>query len=71
MEPKPCPFCGGTDTEIKENTHWTGMRSQLISVDLRHWCNNEDDSFVSPFIKIRARTKSQAIEEWNKRNATC
>lgn len=62
-----CPFCGEGKTRIDENTYWTGMRSQTLSVTLRHFCDPQEDAFVTANITIRARTEDQAIERWNNR----
>ena len=64
---KPCPFCGAGETRVDEQTYWTGMRSQVLSVNLRHWCQKAEDDFVTPVFTIRARTEAQAIETWNRR----
>ena len=65
----PCPFCGAGETRIDEQTYWTGMRSQVSSVNLRHFCADADDAFVKASITIRARTREQAAAAWNTRAA--
>ena len=66
MEDKllPCPFCGGEETRIDEQTHWTGMRSQIISASVKHWCQK---SPLQPFIEMKAMTRENAINLWNTR----
>ena len=66
-ELKPCPFCGAGQTSIDEQNHWTGMRNELLSVTLRHWCAAADDQFERKSITIRARTEAEAIAAWNRR----
>lgn len=67
MELKPCPLCGEGSEEFKENTHWTGMRSIVVSVDLIHWCKNSG-SLPRAFVKITAKTKEECVEIWNTRH---
>lgn len=67
MELKPCPLCGDGQEEFKENTHWTGVRSVVVSVDLMHWCKNSG-SLPRTFVKITAKTKEECVEIWNTRH---
>lgn len=60
----PCPFCAGTETQIRKNPHWAGRSSTILSVDLIHWCN--EAPFTS-IIKIRGRTEEEVITKWNSR----
>jgi hypothetical protein len=65
---KPCPFCGKVPTDVKENTHWTGLKSQLISVDINHHCFSVLDTvFDRVHIKVRGRTIEDAWRVWNRR----
>lgn len=70
MEPNllPCPFCGGTETQIRPNTYWTGMKSLVMSVEIHHWCAREEGVRGSHIV-IRAKTETEAIERWNKRES--
>lgn len=63
---KPCPFCYAGEFDFRENTHWTGMRSVLVSVDMTHWCG---DAYGLPrmTVKITAKTKDECINKWNER----
>lgn len=65
---KPCPICNGINTEIIERQYWTGMSYKPLSVELRHWCDKQEDDFIRGSFTIRARTEKQAIEFWDKRN---
>lgn len=60
----PCPFCGGTNTQARESTHWTGRSTKLISVTIMHWC---DDSPISNVLQRKGKTHEEAIANWNKR----
>ena len=62
----PCPFCGAGETQIRPNTYWTGMRSQIISVEVRHWCE-ETTGVRGSSVTMRAQTEDEAIAKWNKR----
>jgi len=59
---KPCPFCGGENTLIHENKMWTGLRTQILSVEVRHWCDDGDG-----FLRIKGWDSEQAIKLWNTR----
>ena len=64
---QPCPWCGhGGETRFDENTHWTGMRSALLSVELLHWCEG-DGGMPRTIVTVRAKTKDEAIAAWNRR----
>lgn len=62
MELKPCPFCGGDNTNFREHNHWTGTRYIVVGGSLYHWCI--DDRSV---MKINAVDKETAAEKWNSR----
>jgi len=62
---EPCPFCGNGETELKENTFWTGMRSKLISVDLIHWCDIDGPPPLRRVVKITGKTREDAISAWS------
>ncbi len=61
---KPCPFCGSSEIKLDENTMWTGRRYQTLSYFLHHRCT---DQFKSILITVKAKTKEETIELWNKR----
>jgi hypothetical protein len=60
---KPCPFCGGKTTEIRESSYWTGMRSELLTVTVIHWCEPGRGSII----KITEATEELAVARWNDR----
>lgn len=62
----PCPFCGSGQTLVKPITYWTGMSSQTISVEVRHWCD-EVIGIRGSGVVMRAKTEAEAIEKWNRR----
>jgi hypothetical protein len=62
----PCPFCGAGETRFDESTHWTGMRSQILSVTVMHHCAREEGQLQS-FLRITGKTEADAIRLWNKR----
>jgi len=65
-ELSPCPFCKAGETRIDEQTYWTGMRSQILSVSVKHWCPK---SPLTSFIEMKAKTKEEAVALWNTRAA--
>ena len=64
---KVCPFCGAGETIVVENNHWTGMRNQLLSAEVRHWCAFKPHTSA---ITIKAPTVEGAIDLWNTRTPT-
>ena len=66
VELKPCPFCGGSSTEVREKTMWTGMRSRLINVEVHHWCDTKAGTSRG-HIEQAALTRADAIAAWNTR----
>ena len=65
-EIKPCPFCGNGSMVIDPKQYWTGMRNQIISVEIRHWC--EEGAGVSgSMIIMLGKTEAEALEKWNRR----
>jgi hypothetical protein len=59
----PCPFCAAGETIIAPRTYWTGMKSEIISVEVRHWCAETGGSSIV----MRGKTEDIAIEKWNRR----
>lgn len=64
---KPCPFCGGTNTLVRPQHYWTGMRNELISVTITHWCNKIETPLQS-LLQIKGRTVEEAVSLWNNRH---
>jgi hypothetical protein len=64
-----CPFCGAGETNIRENTHWTGMRSVVLSVEVCHWCEQKGQiSTATRKFSIVGKTREEAIANWNTRH---
>lgn len=61
-----CPFCGAGTTVVEPQTYWTGMRSEIISVEVRHWCE-ATTGVQGSRITMRAKTEQEARSKWNKR----
>ena len=61
----PCPYCGEGETVIRENTFWTGMRSEITSVEVTHWCKKNP---MQSFLILKGRTREDAIAAWNTRH---
>jgi len=61
-----CPFCKNGTTEVREATHWTGMRSEVHMVTVMHWCEPTDGNQLKSFLQIKGKTREQAIRKWNK-----
>lgn len=62
----PCPFCGAGTTIVQPNNYWTGMSSQVISVEIRHWCE-KPTGIQGSGITMRAKTEEEARAKWNNR----
>jgi hypothetical protein len=65
---EPCPFCGAGETRVNESTHWTGLRLQVISARVRHWCVREEGQ-PSSVMEIAGKTREDAVRKWNQRIA--
>lgn len=65
---KPCPFCGGVQTEIVPSGQiWTGMRySTPVSFSVRHWCPSQPGQ-PNRMIERVGRDEESAIAAWNMR----
>jgi hypothetical protein len=66
----PCPFCGGGETRLSEAHLPPRMEGPgaLISVTLRHWCENVAPGTVSATREVRGRDLASATAEWNRRS---
>jgi hypothetical protein len=65
---KPCPFCGGGTTDIKENRLPPKMNGpgSIISVEIRHWCP-QTPGCIGGHISVRGRDMESAVNAWNRR----
>jgi hypothetical protein len=65
---KPCPFCGGTDTRVRENGRvWIGMKyGEPSSVSILHWCPAEPGQ-PSRVLERVGRDLASAVAAWNRR----
>ena len=64
----PCPFCGGGETEIRENGRmWTGVRfSAPTSVSVWHHCPRIEGQPHRGIERV-GRDLESAIAAWNRR----
>lgn len=64
----PCPFCGAGETHIHPNKGvWSGGGfSEIISVEVRHWCPPEPGQPSRGIVRI-GRDEASAIAAWNRR----
>lgn len=64
----PCPFCGGGETQLQDNTIWNGglRPDTLVSVTLRHWCVRAQGE-LPKYIEFREKTQDAVIAKWNTR----
>lgn len=64
----PCPFCGGGQTEIRENGRvWSGMRySEPVSVYVFHHCDTPEGQPHRAIERV-GRDLESAIAAWNMR----
>lgn len=61
-ELRECPFCG-QQPEKREHTYWTGMRNEIMRVDLA--CGDTD--FRGHRVYAGGKTLEEAAERWNRR----
>lgn len=64
IELLPCPFCGDGETQFREVKHWTGTHHIVISVEINHWCEYENQNLV---INVKGVTYDEVIARWNRR----
>lgn len=69
MTLKPCPFCGAGETRTRNNEHWTGMRSVVISAEVRHFCERGNGP-PNGMVTIKGKTMEDAVARWNERVAS-
>jgi len=62
----PCPFCGSGETQIQPTLYWTGMRNNVISVTIRHWCKPLGE-LDGTLLQVKGKTEEEAIASWNRR----
>lgn len=62
---KPCPFCGGGETQFDQMKYWTGQRSIIVNSTLTHWCQSDESR--KPMISITRSNDDDCIAVWNKR----
>lgn len=65
-----CPFCGSQEIVISPQNYWTGMRNTVISVEVRHWCEERQDGVRGSSVTMRAKTEDEAVAKWNRRAPT-
>lgn len=61
-----CPFCGAGTTHVTPRNFWTGMRNEVISVEVKHWCE-QTTGLSGSSVTMRAKTEAEAVAKWNKR----
>lgn len=66
---KPCPFCGTNQVTVVPANYWTGMKSVVLSVELRHWCEPSGNRIDNVFIRAKGKTEENAVDQWNRRIA--
>lgn len=61
---RECPFCHAGETQIRESTHWTGMRNEVHAVTVMHWCARPEGDLQS-FLQIKRKQREEAIAVWD------
>ncbi len=67
-ELKPCPFCGGSNSEIRDgHKAWLGTRwGTPVSVSVIHWCEPIQGQ-PSRMIERIGKDQESAVAAWNLR----
>ncbi len=61
----PCPFCAAGETVSgPDSKYWTGMRYEILSWVVRHWCAHATHGAV---LMIKGKTQEEAEARWNTR----
>ena len=69
MELEPCPFCGGTNVVVKqESCSVNGQRHWFIAHSMPHKECPLTDMFGWWHSSAKFTTKEKAIEAWNRRS---
>ena len=65
----PCPFCGAGETIMSEKHMPPRMSGpgQLISVEIRHWCQKYGYGLSRLNVCIAAQTHEAVVLMWNTR----
>ena len=65
---RPCPFCGGTDVQVRENgRQWLGMKyGEPASVSILHWCPSVPGQPGRAIERV-GRDHASAVAAWNQR----
>lgn len=64
----PCPFCGAGETVLEpDSKHWTGMRWNILSYRVRHWCSMPTATTFSVRVDTKGKTEQEAADLWNRR----
>jgi len=68
----PCPFCGAGDTRISASYLPPRMEGPgaVISVTIRHWCENRQAGANVANRMVTARDRAPAVAEWNRRSVS-
>lgn len=66
---EPCPFCGGTDVDVRETHNSPTMNGpgELISVEIRHSCERVPGMLSRTNVIFAGRDHASAIAAWNRR----
>lgn len=79
MELRPCPFCGGSDINVRENRtnnmpRMDGKLYPISTVQIDHHCKREPDAegnfpVLGHYTHVRGRDHKSAEDAWNGRKA--
>lgn len=66
---EPCPFCGGTNTQIDERRLSPTMHGPgaIISATVQHWCPVPAGQPTGLNVSMHGRDRESAIAAWNAR----